>query len=130
MTTFQTILFDDPPARDFDPPPETPTAQPQSPAMDESESAEADIFGDFDDEMGNATYSMVDSLKVAGVVPKKARKKVRNRLQPALSEAYGETTTDFTKARRNLNVKGLPYLDFRTRKPNGNMGCSSTIRST
>ena len=70
--------------------------------------------------MDDAETSMMDSLKVAGVMPKKARKKVRGIMQPTFIEAYGKTITDFTKARRNLNVKGLSSLDFRTMKPNGN----------
>ena len=64
-------LFNDPPARDLDPLPETPTAQPQSPAMDANETAVAGII-----DMGDAESSMIDSLKVAVVVPKHARKKV------------------------------------------------------
>ena len=40
--------------------------------MNASEPDVADIFGDFDDDMGDAESSMVDSLKVAGVVPKKS----------------------------------------------------------
>ena len=75
--------------------------------MDASESAVADIFGDFDDAMEDAETSMIDSLKMAGVTPKQIRKKARKIMQPTLIEAYGKTITDFTKARRNLNVKGL-----------------------
>ena len=43
--------------------------------MDASESAVADIFGDFDDAIDDAETSMIDSLKVAGGMPNKARKK-------------------------------------------------------
>ena len=50
--------------------------------MDASESAVADIFGDFDDAMDDAETSMIDSLKVAGVMPKKARKTARKIMQP------------------------------------------------
>ena len=57
---------------------------------------------------------MVDSLKIAGVLPKHARKKIKKVLQPTVIEAYGRTITDYTnQARRNLNVKGLLSLDFR-----------------
>ena len=76
--------------------------------MDADESAVADVFGDFDSDMGEAESAMVDSLKMAGVLPKHARKKVKKMLQPTLIEAYGRTITDYTnQARRNLNVKGL-----------------------
>ena len=44
-------MFEDTPARDLDPPPETP-AQPF--AMDADESTVADVFGDFDSEVGEA----------------------------------------------------------------------------
>ena len=70
--------------------------------------------------MEDAETSMIDSLKVAGVMPKQARKKARRIMQPTFIEAYGKTIADFTKARRNLNVKGLSSLDFRTLKANGN----------
>ena len=51
-------MFKDPPARDLDPPPETPT---QPFAMDADETTVADVFGDFDSNMGEAESSMVDS---------------------------------------------------------------------
>ena len=41
-------------------------------------------------------------------------------IEPTFIEAYGRTITDYTNAsRRNLNVKGLSSLDFRTPKANG-----------
>ena len=42
-------MFETPPARDLDPPPETPT---QSFAIHADESTVADVFGDFDSDMG------------------------------------------------------------------------------
>ena len=59
LEEFPDDLFDDLPAHDFGPTPETPTAQPQPAAMDASESAVADIFGDFDDAMDDAETSMI-----------------------------------------------------------------------
>ena len=110
-------MFEDPPARDLDPPPEAPR---QDFAMEADEAAVADVFGDFDSDMGEAESAMVDSLKMAGVLPKHARKKAKKILQPTFIEAYGRTITDYTnQARRNLNVKGLSSLDFRTPKANG-----------
>ena len=71
--------------------------------------------------MGEAESAMVDSLKMEGVLPKHARKKAEKIMQPTFIEAYGRTITDYTnQARRNLNVKGLSSLDFRTPKANGN----------
>mgnify|MGYP000226873078 CR=1 FL=1 len=89
--------------------------------MDADESTVADVFDDFDSDTGDAESSTVDSLKIAGDLPKQARKKVKKMLQPTFIEAYGRTITDYTnQARRNLNVKGLSSLDFRTPKANGN----------
>ena len=99
-------MIEDPPARDLDPLPETPRAQPQSFAIEAEESSIADVFGDFDSDMGDAESSMADSLKSAGVLPKQARKKTKRILQPTFVEAYGRTITDYTnQARRNLNAK-------------------------
>ena len=86
-------MFEDPPARDLDPPPETPKGPSD---MDADESAVAEVFGDFDSDMGEAESAMVDSLKMAGVLPKHARKKVKKMLQPTFIEAYGRTITDYT----------------------------------
>ena len=71
--------------------------------------------------MGEAESAMVDSLNMAGVLPKHARKMAKKILQPTFIEAYGRTITDYTnQAQRNLNVNGLSSLDFRTPKANGN----------
>ena len=72
-------MFEETPARHLDPPPETPT---QSFAMDADESTVADVFGNFESDMGDAESSRVDNLKFAGVLPRQARKKVNKILQP------------------------------------------------
>ena len=45
--------------------------------MDADESIVADVIGDFVSDMENADSSMVDSLEIAGPVPKQARKKIK-----------------------------------------------------
>merc|ERR1712127_143156 len=64
--------------------------------------------------------AMVDSLKIAGVLPRRAKKKVKAMIKSTFVEACGKSITDHTnQARRNLNIKGLSSLDFRTLKANG-----------
>ena len=58
-------FFDDPPARDLDPP-STPTAH-----MDEDEANVAEVFGDFDPDMEDMESSMVDLLNVARILLRK-----------------------------------------------------------
>lgn len=73
----------------------------------------ADIIGDLHSQMGDAESSMIDLLKVAGVLPPKHREKVRRRLQPTLIEAYGKMIAAFTnKARRDITVKGCYMWAF------------------
>lgn len=85
--------------------------------MGADESTVADVFGDFDSDMGDAESSMNDSLRNACVLPKQARKTVTKILQPTFIEASGRTITDYTNhAKRYLNVIGLSSLDFRTPK--------------
>jgi hypothetical protein len=88
--------------------------------MDEDEANVAEVFGDFDSDMAEMESSMVDSLKIAGVLPRSARQKVKSMIRSTLVEAYGRTITDHTnQAKRNLNIRGLSSLDFCTLKPNG-----------
>lgn len=61
-------FFDDPPARELEPP-STPTAR-----MDEDAASVADVFGDFGSEIADMESSMVDSLKVAGGLPRRAKR--------------------------------------------------------
>ena len=113
-------LFDDPPPMELSPPREQNPVPPAAAPMDEDETKVADIFGDFDSDMEDGGASMMDSLRVCGVTSKRARKKIKGMIQPTFIEAYGRTITDYTNAsRRNLNVKGLSSLDFRTPKANG-----------
>ena len=85
----------------------------------------ADMFGDFGDAQEadsamEAESVMVDALMIAVVSPKRAKKKVNNLLNPTFIEIWGRTITDYTNAsRRNLNVKGISSLDFRTPKADG-----------
>ena len=44
--------------------------------MDEDEANVAEVFGDFDSDMAEMESSMVDSLKIAGVLPRRAKKRI------------------------------------------------------
>ena len=64
------------------------------------------MFGDFDTGMADVESSMVDLLKVAGVLPRRARKRIETMLRPTFVEAYGRTMTDnMNQTKRNSNIK-------------------------